>query len=278
MVDFGVVLSGGIRHRIRNRAYPSTDLDNREGCGGILYLPQSEIRVDIPARERHRILHVHVSVPTLREILGDELGTLARPIRHVLEERPGARLLRHGRIEPATLIAAHQLLNLPENGPQRLFLEAKALEIIALQIGWADAGSRAPEGGIRLTPSDRERIREARDRLVGNLEIPPPTLTELSRELGISANRLEAGFRTCFGNSVFGYYREFRMQTAFRLLEDGDRNVSEVAWSVGYTNVSHFGAAYRKRFGILPGTHRARLRRKAVFPLEEGCAISPNSP
>ena len=35
------------------------------------------------------------------------------------------------------------------------------------------------------------------------------------------------------------------------LLAGTDSNVSETAWAVGYVNVSHFGAAFKKRFGIL---------------------------
>ena len=36
------------------------------------------------------------------------------------------------------------------------------------------------------------------------------------------------------------------------LLEQGEHNVSESAFAVGYTNVSHFSEAFQKRFGILP--------------------------
>ncbi len=36
------------------------------------------------------------------------------------------------------------------------------------------------------------------------------------------------------------------------LLDETRTNVSQTAWQVGYTNVSHFSEAFRKRFGILP--------------------------
>jgi len=43
-----------------------------------------------------------------------------------------------------------------------------------------------------------------------------------------------------------------RLEKAFALLEQGEHNVSESAFAVGYTNVSHFSEAFQKRFGILP--------------------------
>jgi AraC-like DNA-binding protein len=35
-------------------------------------------------------------------------------------------------------------------------------------------------------------------------------------------------------------------------------NVSECAWDVGYNNISHFVAVFKKRFGITPGALLAR--------------------
>ncbi|MDD4273457.1 MAG: helix-turn-helix transcriptional regulator [Desulfobacter postgatei] len=54
------------------------------------------------------------------------------------------------------------------------------------------------------------------------------------------------------GKSVFNYFREYRMQKAMQLLDETRTNVSQTAWQVGYTNVSHFSESFRKRFGILP--------------------------
>ncbi|MEW9054080.1 MAG: helix-turn-helix domain-containing protein [Neobacillus sp.] len=46
--------------------------------------------------------------------------------------------------------------------------------------------------------------------------------------------------------------REQRFDKAFSLLEDGEHNVSETAFAVGYTNVSHFSKTFKERFGITP--------------------------
>jgi AraC-like DNA-binding protein len=64
------------------------------------------------------------------------------------------------------------------------------------------------------------------------------------------------------------------MQEARILLEKTETNVSETAWQVGYVNVSHFSAAFKKRFGILP-KHYLKIRLK---DLESSTSVSSGSP
>ena len=55
---------------------------------------------------------------------------------------------------------------------------------------------------------------------------------------------------------MFAYLREYKMQRARQLFDQTEMNVSQVAWEVGYTNVSQFTKAYKKRFGVLPKHYR----------------------
>ncbi len=46
----------------------------------------------------------------------------------------------------------------------------------------------------------------------------------------------------------------YRLQKAKSLLETSDLKVSEVAWKVGYKDVSHFSRSFHEMFGFSPGT------------------------
>ena len=96
-----------------------------------------------------------------------------------------------------------------------------------------------------------ESIYMAKKLLVQDLE-KPPLLSQLSRQVGLSINKLESGFKEIFGMSVFAFLKEYKMQQAKHLFQEADMNVSQVAWSVGYINVSHFSNAFKNRFNILP--------------------------
>ena len=50
------------------------------------------------------------------------------------------------------------------------------------------------------------------------------------------------------------------MERSRLLLESGAMNVTEVAKRVGYSNMSHFAAAFRKKFGINPSVFKSRRR------------------
>ena len=149
----------------------------------------------------------------------------------------------------------HRLLEEDPNaddatGPSRLLWhEAKSLELIALMTDEIAEAARAEKP--LLSAHDIDRLERARRRLVEHLE-EPPTLAELSRTAGFNQTKLKGGFRVLFGESVFGYLRQVRMEEARRLLLKRHLNVTEIAVRVGYANPSKFAAAFRRQYGMSP--------------------------
>ncbi len=99
----------------------------------------------------------------------------------------------------------------------------------------------------------RTQIEAAAALLTRDLE-NPPTVSDLSRHVGLSESSLKRGFHQVFGTTVFGYLRSRRMEHARSLLQAGDATVLEAAAAVGYSNPSNFAAAFRREFGVNPKT------------------------
>lgn len=78
----------------------------------------------------------------------------------------------------------------------------------------------------------------------------PPTIPELARKIGLNQCTLKRCFKTVFGKSIYAYFQAERMAQARLLLRR--HCVTETANMLGYTNVSHFGLAFRKHFGVPP--------------------------
>jgi len=97
---------------------------------------------------------------------------------------------------------------------------------------------------------DRQRLLHARDRLLQDLS-RAPTLLELSCDSGLSMLKLKRGFRQLFNNSVYGLFQQERMHEARQRLSL-EMPVLTVAADLGYTNASHFAAAFKKQFGVNP--------------------------
>lgn len=142
-----------------------------------------------------------------------------------------------------------QVATCPLKGFSRtLYLSGKALEIAAHAVAAFDASE--PRDLPRLATSDIEKLHLARDILAARLR-NPPSLAELSAATGLNARKLKAGFQRVFEDSVYGYLQSLRLEEAYRLLSEGDMNVSSVAYRVGYSP-AHLSVAFRKRFRLSP--------------------------
>ena len=86
-----------------------------------------------------------------------------------------------------------------------------------------------------------------RERLAEDL-----SLYELAHAVGLGARHFSRLFRSSFGTSPHQYVIHERLKEAARLLERGDRGVSDIAISVGFANQSHFTVAFRRGYGVTP--------------------------
>jgi len=82
------------------------------------------------------------------------------------------------------------------------------------------------------------------------------TVTELARAAGISRSALTERFGRLVGQSPIDYLKVWRLHVASSLLRDGERKLSEVAEAVGYESEAAFSKAFRKTFGMPPGSWR----------------------
>ncbi|WP_187774784.1 helix-turn-helix transcriptional regulator [Pedobacter sp. BS3] len=139
----------------------------------------------------------------------------------------------------------HAILNAGQQASaRRIFLEAKVLELLSLQLGRLEAEQRVTDA------DDVEKLYLAKSIIEQNIQ-SPCSLIELARKSGLNDFKLKKGFKSVFGNTVFGYLFELRMEKAYALLQQG-KTVGEVAEAVGYKNQHHFTAAFKKKFNMLP--------------------------
>jgi len=81
---------------------------------------------------------------------------------------------------------------------------------------------------------------------------PEFNIEKLSREVGISRVHLNRKIQSLTNLSTRDFIRTLRLQRAAQLLKNASGTVSEIAYKVGFQNLSHFSKAFRKHFGKLP--------------------------
>jgi len=129
---------------------------------------------------------------------------------------------------------------------RRIYLESKVYELIALLYEGINNKPR-----IRLNKSDRDKIHQAAYLIKENLE-KPLTILDLAKQVGINQTKLKEGFKEVFGNTIFGYLQQIRMNEARRYLLNTDLSIQQIGNLLGYQNMSNFSAAFKKFNGISP--------------------------
>lgn len=149
-------------------------------------------------------------------------------------------------------LVARQIINCPYEGmTKRMYLQGKVIELMALQLAPILAEQKKSQPSPRLRRETIDSIYQAREILLSRLE-NPPSLLDLAQTVGVSERTLRRGFQELFNTTVFGYLTNQRMEKAKKLLCSGQFPVTEVAMIVGYSNCSHFAAAFKRRYGITP--------------------------
>jgi transcriptional regulator GlxA family with amidase domain len=84
------------------------------------------------------------------------------------------------------------------------------------------------------------------------------TLADAAAQAHLSPNWFSERFREHTGTSFQSYLQERRLRFARSLLAATSLAVTEVCHAAGFGNLSHFGRAYRRRYGA-PPSQRSRV-------------------
>ncbi|MDX2474958.1 MAG: response regulator, partial [Candidatus Krumholzibacteria bacterium] len=107
-------------------------------------------------------------------------------------------------------------------------------------------------------PSADDRFLErAREVIAANLEDPEFRVEALCREIGMSRTQLHRKLKAVAGRSAGEFLRAERLNKAAEMLGQGECNVTEAAYSVGYRSLSQFAKAFREQFGMAPSDFEA---------------------
>ena len=79
-------------------------------------------------------------------------------------------------------------------------------------------------------------------------------------EAGVNRNKVNEILKSELGFTFTGYLNKLRLTEAARLLAEKSRaTVSEIAYTVGYNNVSYFNKLFKEEYGCTPKAFRAAL-------------------
>jgi AraC-like DNA-binding protein len=244
-LSFCLRLSGSSTIHIDSN--PPQEIVQRKYQIVVSHFPAAPCEVCIHAAT-HCLATVVVTPKALRERCRSELPEkLIRLLRHedgLCAEVMGAppRLVEIARnlFTPPVLICWRQM-----------YLDGVCFEFLAVTL---EALLQTQRCGSSAFLSDNDVIQVTNVRQY--IETHPtevPSVHDLCKMFYLNEFKLKSGFRRLFSTTIAAYARYCRLNHAHNRLMRGETNASQCAWEIGYTNVSHFIAAFRRQYGYTPG-------------------------
>jgi AraC-like DNA-binding protein len=160
-------------------------------------------------------------------------------------------------ISPASRWALESLFSIElTSAARQVYASAKMREVLALHFG--QRGHDIDACPFLRDEENVRKIKHAKDILIEKL-LNPPSIPELSELVDLSEYKLKTGFKEVYGNTLYGFVLDYKMNKAKALLDTGKMQVREVANELGYNNPSHFITAFKKKFAITPKKYLQNL-------------------
>jgi len=213
----------------------------------LLYNPQRDLPLHINVPPHSWLLSVLLPIEKFHALFSTE----ANYITFLSDENKDRKYYKDASISPSMAIVLNQLMNYnlhPSVKP--LYFKGKAYELLSLYF------NRPADLDVEQCPflADEDnvtKIKRAKQIVISKMT-EPPTLQELADEINLPINKLKEGFKQIYGDSVFSFLFDYKMEVARQLLASGSHNVNEVGLRVGYSTASHFIAAFKKKYGTTP--------------------------
>ncbi|MCD4670193.1 MAG: AraC family transcriptional regulator [Actinomycetia bacterium] len=259
VIGLNFALSGSIRSKIQ---YSSDDWIMDSGQSSLYYLPASNTSGEASAKEPILAVSILMEPWFFNTLLERKTDRIPDYFGDIASGSPNRNYQYTNVITPLMHAVVHQIINCPYHGlTRKLYLEGKAYKLIAYKLEQSLSDEKKYQKTFVLRPDDVERAGHARELVRRNIE-NPPGLLELARTVGLSHPKLNFCFREMYGTTIFSYIREMRLNRAKSLLDEGKMNVTEVAYSVGYSGLSNFAKSFKGYFGTLPGKYLREISQR----------------
>lgn len=142
------------------------------------------------------------------------------------------------------------------------FEEVNHLVVSNLDVNASDSESESAMivnfNGQQTTPEvemdemDKKLLNQIREMIEENMVDSDFNVSMLQEKMGMGNKQLYRKLKALTGQTPVEYIRDMRMQKAAKLLKAGKFSVSEVMYTVGFSNSSYFSKCFSKAFGMTP--------------------------
>lgn len=243
-IQFHFCLKGSLNFIFNKGNYTLTI---NEASSLLLYNPQRDLPIHVELQHETSLVTLIISIKKFHGLFSKD----ANYITFLTEDNRDKKYYKDGVISPSMAVVLNQMMSFNLNSSIKpLYYKGKAYELLSLFF------NRSEDANIEQCPFlvdevNVAKLKKAKDIVIANMA-EPPSLQELADTIGLSLKKLKEGFKQIYGDTVYSFLFDYKMEVARKLLESGNFNVNEVGLKVGYSTASHFIAAFKKKYGTTP--------------------------
>ena len=213
----------------------------------LLYNPQKALPIDLKISPDSAVVSLLISINKFHSLFSEDANLI-----HFLSPENNTKKYYDTRpISPAMSVVLSQIMEAKiHESIQILYFKGKVYELLSLFF------NKSEDADVEQCPFlvDEQNIRKIRKakEIILNQMTEPPTLQELSTTIGLNIKKLKEGFKQIYGETVYGYLLDHKMNEARSMLNSKQYNINEISLKLGYSTSSHFISAFKKKFGTTP--------------------------
>ena len=131
------------------------------------------------------------------------------------------------------------------------YFKLKCLELLL----FVSIAKESKVESISLSKKQVDMMENVKNDLIGDLE-SKITIDELAGKYGVGKTTLKNCFKEVYGKPIFKWRKEYRLDLACQLIEEGQLNISEISKKVGYSSPSKFSHAFKEYVGCTPSEYQ----------------------
>jgi len=213
----------------------------------LLYNPQKSLPIEARLASGTWLLSLILSIKKFHSLFSSD----ADHIHFLSPDNVAKKFYDNKPLNPAMAVVLSQMLQAKVHDSIRaLYFKGKIYELLSLYF------NKGGDEDIESCPFLVDEVQVGKIHLAKKIVLDrmatPPSLNELATEIGLNTKKLKEGFKQLYGQTVFSYLLDHKMEEARRMLDSLQYNVNEVGLKLGYSTSSHFIAAFKKKYGTTP--------------------------
>lgn len=244
LIQFHFGLKGSAKFIFNQGNYA---LELKEEKSLLLYNPQKELPLQMEITPKSWVISVLVSIKKFHGLFTEQ----AEHIPFLSDENRDKKYYGEENISPSMAIVLNQMFNYSLNPSiKNMYYKGKGYELLSLFFN-RNEDPNAEQCPFLIDEENVLKLKKAKQIVINNMA-EPPGLQELADQVGLNLKKLKMGFKQIYGDTVYGFLFDYKMEHARRLLDSGSYNVNEAGLKIGYSTASHFIAAFKKKYGTTP--------------------------